>query len=91
MVDMFEPGKADFSGIGGKPGDLSVSTVVQKAIVEVNEEGSEAAAATGVVMMMRSMPLPPPALEVNHPFMFVIKDKLTGMILFSGRVTDPSA
>ena len=81
----------DFSGIAGRPGDLYVASVLQKVFVEVNEEGSEAAAATGVMVMMRSMPAPNQMFNVDHPFIFIIKDKLTGMILFQGRVVDPSA
>ena len=90
MEDMFSAGKADLSGITGSR-DLFVSSVVQKVFVEVNEEGSEAAAATGVMVMMRSMPAPNQMFNVDHPFIFIIRDKLTGMILFQGRVVDPSA
>ena len=89
MSDMFS-GRADLSGITGSR-DLYVSSVVQKVFVEVNEEGSEAAAATGVLVMMRSMPAPNQMFNVDHPFIFIIRDKLTGMILFQGRVVDPSA
>jgi len=88
MADMFS-GKADLSGITGSQG-LYVSSVVQKVFVEVNEEGSEAAAATGAVVMMRSMPAPNKMFNVDHPFIFLIRDKLTGMVLFKGRVVDPS-
>ena len=56
----------------------------------MNEEGSEAAAATGMGMMMRSMPLPPEQFTVDHPFLFNIRDKLTGMLLFQGRIANPS-
>ena len=89
MADMFSPGKADFSGITGSR-DLFVSSVVQKVFVEVNEEGSEAAAATGVMMMLNCIPPPNQLFNVDHPFIFIIRDKLTGMILFQGRVVDPS-
>ena len=89
MEDMFSD-KADLSGITGTR-DLYVSSVVQKVFVEVNEEGSEAAAATGVMVMMRSMPAPNQMFNVDHPFIFIIRDKLTGMVLFQGRVVDPSA
>ena len=89
MTEMFGR-NADFSGIAGAPGDLYVSEVMQKAFIEVNEEGSEAAAATGMVVMMRSMPMPAPAFRCDHPFMFFIRDKRTEMVLFSGRVMDPS-
>jgi len=89
MTDMFVGGKADFSAIDGSR-NLYVSEVVQKAFIEVNEEGSEAAAATGAVMMMRSMPMPPEEFRADRPFLFFLRDKLTGMLLFQGRVADPS-
>merc|ERR1712223_785338 len=89
MTDMFDGGKADFSAIDGSR-NLYVSAVVQKAFIEVNEEGSEAAAATAGIMMMRSMPMPPEELRADRPFLF-LRDKLTGMLLFQGRVSDPSA
>lgn len=88
MREMFTQNKADFSGIDGTK-MLYVSAVLQKAFIEVNEEGSEAAAATGVAIMMRSMPAPPMAFTADHPFLFFLRDKLTGMLLFQGRVEDP--
>jgi len=90
MEDMFSQGGADFSGIDGTR-NLFVGFVQQEVFIEVNEEGSEAAAATGMGMMMRSMPLPPEEFTVDHPFIFYIRDKLTGMSLFQGRISDPSA
>ena len=73
---------------GGTNKGLFVSQVVQKAFVEVNEEGAEAAAATSAsVCMGISMD---PEFTCNRPFLFLIKDNLTGIILFSGHVTDPS-
>jgi len=90
MEEMFSQGGADFSGIDGTR-NLFVGFVQQEVFIEVNEEGSEAAAATGMGMMMRSMPLPPEEFTVDHPFIFYIRDKLTGMLLFQGRITDPSA
>jgi len=89
MSDMFSQAKADLSGISGSD-ELYVSSVVQKVFVEVNEEGSEAAAATGVVVMMRSMPARNKEFHVDHPFLFMIRDNLTGMLLFQGRVMDPA-
>ena len=89
MTDMFAPGRADFSGIDGSR-QLYVSEVVQKAFIEVNEEGSEAAAATGAVMMMRSMPMPPEDFRADRPFLFFLRDALTGMVVFQGRVADPA-
>ena len=80
---------ADFSGMtGGK--DLFISNVIHKAFVEVNEEGTEAAAATGVTMSLTSMPAPPPVFRADHPFVFIIQDNNTNSILFIGRVVDPT-
>ncbi|XP_037089434.1 LOW QUALITY PROTEIN: leukocyte elastase inhibitor-like [Pollicipes pollicipes] len=71
--------------------DLFVSKVVHKAFIEVNEEGSEAAAATGMVMMMRCMPSPVEKFEfiADHPFFFAIVDTENGLTLFSGRYVKP--
>ena len=56
----------------------------------MNEEGSEAAAATAAVVGLRSMPSPPKEWRADRPFMFMLRDKLTGMLLFQGRVVDPT-
>ena len=95
MTDMFDEFKADFSGMtGGTKNRLFVSIVKQKAFVEVNEEGAEAAAATFAtvrVPLRRQIGRQSnPKFTCNRPFMFLIRDNLTGMILFSGHVTDPS-
>jgi serpin B len=79
---------ADFSGMTGNQ-DLFISQVVHKAYVDVNEEGTEAAAATGVQMRVTSMPMPAPVFRADRPFLFVIKDNVTGSILFIGRVVKP--
>ena len=79
-------GAADFSGMTGNR-DLFISEVVHKAFVAVDEDGTEAAAATGVVMPT-SMP---PDLTIDRPFIFLIRDIDTGAILFVGRVLDPAA
>jgi serpin B len=82
-------GDADFSGMTGKP-DLSISNVIHKSYVEVNEEGTVAAAATGVVMTFTmAFPNQPPIFRADHPFIFVIRDEASGAFLFMGRVTDP--
>lgn len=79
---------ADFSGMNGKR-DLFISGVVHQAYVDVNEQGTEAAAATGVTM--RALALTRPViLRVDHPFLFLIVERQTGSILFLGRVTDPT-
>jgi serpin B len=80
--------EADFSGMNGKR-NLYISGVAHQAFVEVNEEGTEAAAATGVTMRATSMRNQQP-LRVDHPFLFLIVEQQTGSILFLGRVTDPT-
>ena len=85
-------GDADFSGMtGGK--DVYIDEVIHQAYVEVNEEGTEAAAATAVAMITSSMveePSPIKIFNADHPFIFVIQEKETGNILFLGRVTNPT-
>ena len=83
-------GDADFSGMTGDR-DLFISDVVHKAFVSVDEEGTEAAAATAVVMKRLSMPEEPVVVTVDHPFLFLIRDIETGTVLFVGRVLDPTA
>ncbi|MGD0572815.1 MAG: serpin family protein [Sedimentisphaerales bacterium] len=87
MPDAFS-GKADFSGMTGSR-DLFISAVVHKAYVDVNEEGTEAAAATGVTMKLTSIREPLPVFRADHPFVFLIRDNQTGSILFLGRVANP--
>jgi len=88
MHDAFT-GKADFSGMTGKK-DLYISAVIHKAFVDVNEEGTEAAAATAVAMRLLSMPAPPPVFKADHPFIFLIRHNPSESILFLGRVVDPT-
>jgi len=81
--------RADFSGMTGRK-DLCISAVEHKAFVDVNEEGTEAAAATGVAMQLTAMaPTKPVVFNADHPFIFLIRDVRTGMILFMGRVMNP--
>jgi len=84
----FDIKKSDFSGMEPKR-ELYISKVVHKAFIEVNEEGTEAAASTAVVMKPRG--LPPKAVEfrADHPFMFVIRNVKSGAILFAGRLAEP--
>lgn len=90
MTDAFSIQKADFSGITGTR-DLFISAVVHKAYVDVNEEGTEAAAATGIGMAMTAMPHKMPVFRADHPFIFLIRDNKNGGILFIGRVMNPGA
>ena len=82
-------GDADFSGMTGRT-NLFISHVLHKAFVEVNEEGTEAAAATAVVMSLRGIPEPPPVFRADHPFIFMIRDNTSGGILFMGKVLNPA-
>jgi serpin B len=81
--------RSDFSGMDGSR-NLYLSEVFHKAFVDVNEEGTEAAAATGVVVKFRSAAkTSPPRFIADHPFVFLIRDVRSGSVLFLGRVTDP--
>lgn len=91
MTDAFTPDAADFSGINGKR-DLFISAVIHKAFVNVDEEGTEAAAATAIVMGVTSAgPEQTPVFRADHPFLFIIRDNQSGSILFIGRVMNPNA
>ena len=86
LVDMFSFA-ADFSNI--TPYGLFVSMVKQKAIIEVDEEGTIAAAATAAILRWRSAIIGPPSFVADHAFIFYLRDKKTGMLLFQGRVVNP--
>jgi serine protease inhibitor len=87
----FDPEKADFSGIASGGERIFISDVLHKAFVAVDEKGTEAAAATAVVMAGSSMPEPekPVNFKADHPFIFIIRQNQTGSILFLGRVINP--
>jgi len=90
MAEAFS-GNADFSGMTGRK-ELFISAVIHKAYVDVNEEGTEAAAATGVVMSKTSIePEKVAVFRADHPFLFLIRDNSSGSILFIGRVMNPEA
>ncbi len=96
MPAAFDPARADFGGIAELAGGqrLFVSAVVHKAFVEVTEEGTEAAAATGAMMKVTSArrePVAPVEFRADHPFLFLIRENASGAILFVGRVADPTA
>jgi serpin B len=91
--------QADFSGINGKqprdPESLFVSGVFHRAFVETNERGTEAAAATAILMLAATAARPskPPEIPIfraDHPFLFAIRDRKSGAILFIGRMVDPT-
>lgn len=82
--------QADFSGMDGSK-DLFVDKIVQGAYVKVDEEGTEAAAATGATMLIKAVMPEFKFFKVDHPFMFLIKERYTNTILFMGRVVDPRA
>lgn len=87
MVAPFDAALADFSKMADA--ELFIDFVKQKAFVEVNEEGTEAAAVTVVGMVETAMPDPEPlAFHVNRPFIYLIKEKSTGVILFAGKVDE---
>ncbi len=86
----FTAGRADFSGMSTEE-ELVLSAVVHKAFVDVNEEGTEAAAATGIAVGVTSFvpPKDPETFRADHPFLFLIRDRRTSNILFLGRLVDP--
>ena len=88
MPDAFD-GRADFSGMTGSR-DLSISEIVHKAFVSVDEEGTEAAAATAVNMLLGGFGDETIAVTVDRPFIFLIRDTGTGTVLFLGRVSNPN-
>ena len=88
MVNAFNPGMADFSGMDGTH-DLYISSVIHQAFVAVDEKGTEAAAATVVFMTLSAMPMPEVQLTIDRPFFFLIRDTASGQVLFVGRVLNP--
>jgi serpin B len=92
MKSAFDANVADFSGMTGDK-DLFISAVIHKAFVDVNEEGTEAAAATAVIMAPTAAPVQeptePPVFRADHPFVFMIRDNHNDAILFMGRIMNP--
>ena len=95
MPDAFDSAASDFSGMDGRsclagdPECLFIREVVHKAFVSVDEAGTEAAAATAVMMQAESAPPDPVSVTVDRPFIFLIRDRETGAVLFVGRVEVP--
>ena len=86
----FDANKADFSGIAQDPSaNIHISLVLHKAFIEVNEEGTEAAAATAVVMKLGSSLNLPREFFCDRPFLFMIHDNVQNNILFLGKYTNP--
>ncbi|MFP4027748.1 MAG: serpin family protein [Candidatus Brocadiia bacterium] len=90
MVNAFQKGKANFSGMNGRR-DLYIQAAIHKAYVDVYEEGTEAAAATGIAVGATAAHVAPPKKFIaDHPFLFLIRDRKTNSILFMGRLMDPT-
>jgi serpin B len=93
MIRAFSLRDADFGGMTGQPpaqAPLAIDQIVHRAVIEVMEDGTEAAAATAVTMRTVSAPpRQPEVLRVDRPFLFYIVDDMTGAILFQGRIVDP--
>ena len=88
IVDAFDPNAADFIGISSEE-QLYISGVLHEAFIAVDEAGTEAAAATAVVIGTTSAPIEVVQMDVDRPFLFVLQDRETGSVLFLGRVLDP--
>jgi serpin B len=89
MATTFSGLRANFGGISDEP--LVVAEAYHKAFVAVDEEGTEAAAATAIAMAPGGPPPRPTAFVVDRPFLFLIRESATGAILFLGRLTAPKA
>jgi serine protease inhibitor len=88
MLEAFSS-NADFSGMDGTR-ELYIGAALHKAFVAVNEQGTEAAAATAVIMQLKAVSFPSIVFRADHPFVFVIRENDTGSILFIGRVVNPA-
>jgi serpin B len=93
LKDAFDPEQADFSGMDGRAHWLYLSAALHKAYIEVNEKGTEAAAATAMAVAGRAARIQerPREFRADHPFLFLIRDSTTGSLLFMGRVVNPEA
>lgn len=91
ISNAFRKGVADFSGMDGTK-NLYISEVIHKAFVEIDEKGTEAAAATATFVGWGSVGSPEkiPVFRADHPFIFIIQQKETGNILFMGRINNPN-
>jgi serpin B len=91
MRDAFDPHAVDFSGMDGRKGRLYLNAVIHKAFVDVNERGTEAAAATGIsIGKLSAPPCPTAVFRADHPFVIIIRHNQTGSVVFMGRVVNPA-
>ena len=88
IIDAFTPGIADFSGMDGTK-NLFISNAIHQSYIEVNELGTEAAAATAIIMTLTAVP-EYKEFVADHPFLFLIQHEETGAILFMGKVLNPT-
>jgi serpin B len=96
MTRAFDLRQADFSGMTGRPASqvpMAIGSIVHRAVIEVMEDGTEAAAATAVAMASGAAggrpPEEPQVFHVDRPFLFAIMDDASGAVLFQGRIVDP--
>jgi serpin B len=91
MPDVFSPDNANLGGIAdiSSGNNLYVTAAIQDTFIDVNEEGTEAAAVTTIISARESLPPPPPRFNADHPFLFIIQDDESGTILFMGKISDP--
>jgi len=92
MVLAFDPGKADFGGLTGHPASdaqFAVDDIRHRTVIEVTEEGTEAAAATAIGIYPASAPPKSEPFDIDRPFLFYVIDDATGAVLFEGRIVDP--
>ena len=88
LEQAFDPNRADFSAMTGQK-DLYISDAIHKAFIDVNEEGTEAAAATAIGMSTTSMPTESYDISLDRPFIYVIYEQTTNTIVFMGRFVAP--
>lgn len=93
LAPLLDPATADLSGVAGQPGDLVVGAAVHAATLRVDEKGTQAAAATGVTVRVASSGRPEPALrlDLDRPFLLLLRDRVTREPLFLTRVADPGS
>ncbi len=91
VTDIFDSSRADLSGIAGNPGDIYATDLIHQSVITVDEKGTEAAAATAMMMEPASGFAAINNVTVDRPFFYAIRDTVTGAPLFLGQVTDPTA